>query len=70
MKKQILNLGKGLSKSEQKSIHGGWGIGCTGYECYGPVPGCGTCEQYDMLPPSACKFMARLHDDCEPNNPT
>jgi len=25
MKKQILNLGKGLSKSEQKLVHGGGG---------------------------------------------
>ncbi|WKD85755.1 hypothetical protein KCTC32516_01101 [Polaribacter huanghezhanensis] len=29
MKKQILNLGKALSKLEQKKINGGGGPGCT-----------------------------------------
>jgi hypothetical protein len=70
MKKQVLNLGKALNKAEQKLIYGGWGPGCSGPQCYGPVPGCGTCEEYDMLPPSECKFMALLHIVCETGEPT
>jgi len=35
MKKQILNVGKALSKAEQKSVNGGaWGGTCDGFEQY------------------------------------
>ncbi len=43
MKKQILNLGKGLDKAEQRSVNGGFRPGCTANvhfsECVEDDPG-------------------------------
>ncbi|CAL2104059.1 hypothetical protein [Tenacibaculum sp. 190130A14a] len=66
MKKSILNLGKSLSKENQKQINGG-SIGCPGPGCYGiPGMGCGTCQDYHALP-FACKSRVFVHADCKIN---
>ncbi|WP_299674803.1 hypothetical protein [uncultured Tenacibaculum sp.] len=53
MKKSILNLGKTLSKNQQKTINGG--NTCASYPiCYGITslgsPQCAPCEEYKNLP--------------------
>ena len=54
MKKSLLNLGKTLSKVEQKAVNGGMS-NCSSYNgpiCFtvNPVAGCGSCAAYQALP--------------------
>ncbi|MDY0780806.1 hypothetical protein [Tenacibaculum sp. IB213877] len=58
MKKQILNLGKVLSKSEQKQVNGAVFGACDGFEMY-YVDDCSQCENI-LLPgaPTLC------HNNC------
>lgn len=60
MKKQILNLGKALNKSEQKIINGGFIPGgiCNGFEMY-EVDHCYQCV--NTLLPGAPTFC---HNNC------
>lgn len=64
MKKQILNLGKSLSKAEQIAINGG--SVCDYYIdnglCFGPVPGCLSCNQLSNYPDAM--GCVRIHIDC------
>lgn len=68
MKKSILNIGKNLSKSEQKNIHGG-NANCPSTPiCYVAFQGpfnfsCGTCEQYHALP-NSCKSRVLVSVTC------
>lgn len=50
MKKQILNLGKALNKSEQKSIEGGWKI--RPFKCCDPAMQCCTTSHLAQNNPS------------------
>ncbi|CAM1350243.1 hypothetical protein [Tenacibaculum crassostreae] len=63
MKKSILNLGKALDKTQQKKINGG--VGCDQFPrslCFGPVPGCLSCEQLVNYPGAI--GCVRIHSDC------
>ncbi len=59
MKKTILDLGKCLSKAEQRTINGGGS--CSGYN--GPI--IVTCAQYEELP-TQYKGCVLVHSDCFP----
>ncbi|WP_159025569.1 hypothetical protein [Aquimarina sp. Aq78] len=60
MKNTLLNLGKKLSRTEQKQINGG-GNPCDTYN--GPIVV--TCSQYEQLPPQH-KFCVMVSVDCFP----
>jgi hypothetical protein len=64
MKKSILNLGKALSKVDQKQINGG--NNCDYYRehglCFGPVPGCLSCDQIEGYPGAISCVL--IHSDC------
>ncbi|XRE42490.1 hypothetical protein ACIVBQ_000694 [Tenacibaculum discolor] len=71
MKKSILELGKSVSKTEQKQINGG-DYRCPPLGCYysdEPIPNtpatyCGNCQDYNNLPLD-CKSKVFAHADCE-----
>ncbi|WP_299709871.1 hypothetical protein [uncultured Tenacibaculum sp.] len=68
MKKSILNIGKNLSKSEQKNIHGGNASCPSTPICYGAFQSsfnfsCGTCEQYHALS-NSCKSRVLVSVTC------
>ena len=71
MKKSILNLGKSVSKTEQKQINGG-DSHCPPFGCYysdepipnTPVTHCGNCQDYNNLSLD-CKSKVFAHADCE-----
>ena len=72
MKKSILNLGKGLSKIDQKTINGGGSESCPPINCYyGDTPPtmgashCGTCQDYNNLS-TACQSRVLVSHDCFP----
>ena len=54
---------RALSKTEQ--LHATGGNGCEYYMqfCYGPVPGCRSCNEYNMIPPEY-QHCSRVHIDC------
>ena len=64
MKKIISNLGMPLNKTEQKQINGG--SVCDYYRdhnlCFGPVPGCLSCDQIQNYPGAI--NCVRIHSDC------
>ncbi|MGG6231617.1 hypothetical protein [Tenacibaculum sp. SDUM215027] len=71
MKKPILNLGKSLSKVEQKLINGG-DESCPPINCYyGDTPPtmgashCGTCQDYHNLSP-VCQGRVLISHECFP----
>ncbi|MGG6231623.1 hypothetical protein [Tenacibaculum sp. SDUM215027] len=59
-----MSLGKVLSKVDQKQINGG--NNCDSYKehglCFGPVPGCLSCDQIECYP-SAIE-CALIHSYC------
>ena len=64
MRKSILNLGKVLNKQSQKQINGG--NVCDAYInnglCFGPVPGCLSCNQIQNYPDAIGCVL--IHSDC------
>ncbi|RKF02911.1 hypothetical protein C8N26_2558 [Tenacibaculum lutimaris] len=54
MKKQILNLGKALTRTDQKQVNGGGLANCSTYSgpyCYSDIESnCGSCLEYQALP--------------------
>ncbi|EZH73222.1 hypothetical protein ATO12_19655 [Aquimarina atlantica] len=60
MKNTLLNLGKSLSRTEQKQINGGGP--CDGYN--GPT--IVTCSQYEQVPPQY-QICVRVSVDCFPH---
>jgi hypothetical protein len=65
MKKSILNIGKILTKTEQKQATGGLGTNI----CYGTLPplqGCGTCVEYHALP-TECQYQVLVSPECFSN---
>ena len=59
MKNTLLNLGKSLSRTEQRQINGGGP--CSDYN--GPIVV--TCSQYEQLPPQH-KFCVMVSVECFP----
>jgi len=72
MKKSIINLGKNLSKVDQKLINGGGDESCPPFNCYygdtPPIMGashCGTCQDYHNLSP-VCQGRVLISHECFP----
>ncbi|AZJ35153.1 hypothetical protein [Tenacibaculum singaporense] len=69
MKKSILNLGKSVSKTEQKQINGG-NESCPPTGCYysdtplsTPATLCGTCQDYHNLS-QECQMKVLVNHEC------
>ena len=57
-----------LDKTAQKRIIGGSACGYYTQLCYGPVPGCSSCNQYYAIP-EEYRHCSRVHKDCIDNPP-